>query len=109
MSTMGIDQVLAQMRVMESSVKGSTGVNAAETQPGDKTAFGDILNQSIQSVNESQMKAKELTSAYSAGAPDVDLPEVMVSLQKASVSFQAVTQVRNQLLSAYKDVMSMQV
>ncbi|MCL4167462.1 UNVERIFIED_CONTAM: hypothetical protein GTU68_045385 [Idotea baltica] len=55
------------------------------------------------------MKAKELTSAYSAGAPGVDLPEVMVALQKSNVSFQAVSQVRNQLLSAYKEVMSMQV
>lgn len=107
MSEIGINQVLAQMRAIENAVKApgvSTDLGATE-----KSGFGDILNQTINQVNESQMKAKELTSAYSAGAPGVDLPEVMVALQKSSVSFQAVSQVRNRLLSAYQEVMNMQV
>lgn len=107
MSNIGINQVLAQMRAMESSLK------AVEPKPqvdeGSKASFGDILTDSINQVNENQMKAKEMTSAFSEGAPGVDLPEVMVALQKSSVSFQAVSQVRNRLLSAYQEVMSMQV
>ena len=40
---------------------------------------------------------------------DASLPEVMIAVQKASVSFEAVTQVRNKLLSAYQEIMNMQV
>lgn len=107
MSNMGINQVLAQMRAMESSIKAVE--TPVEANPAAKGSFGDILTDSINQVNENQAKAKELTSAFSEGAPGVDLPEVMVALQKSSVSFQAVSQVRNRLLSAYQEVMSMQV
>ena len=107
MSTTAINQVLAQMRTMESALK--TTESATDVNPPGKGSFENLLKDSINQVNDSQMKAKELTSAYSAGVPGVDLPEVMVALQKSSVSFQAVSQVRNQLLGAYKEVMSMQV
>lgn len=107
MSDIGINQVLAQMRAMESSIKAADP--AAQIDKIDKGSFGDILTDSINQVNENQMKAGELTKAFAEGAPGVDLPEVMVAMQKSSVSFQAVSQVRNRLLSAYQEVMSMQV
>ena len=50
-----------------------------------------------------------MATAFEAGSPDVNLPEMMVAMQKASLSFQAMTQVRNKLLSAYQEVMNMQV
>ena len=43
------------------------------------------------------------------GDDSVTLPETMVAMQKASISFEAVTQVRNRLLSAYQEIMNMQV
>ena len=60
-------------------------------------------------VNQLQSSAAELKTAFEAGTDQVSLPEVMVAVQKASVSFEAVTQVRNKLLSAYQEVMNMQV
>ena len=103
----GINQVLAQMRAMESTVsKAEEVLSSKETE---KNSFGDILSESINQVNDSQMKARELSEAFSAGAPGVDLPEVMVAMQESSVSFEAVKQVRNKLLSAYQEVMSMPV
>lgn len=98
-----ISQVLAQMRVMASNVSAEPAINA---QP---SGFSDLLKESIDQVNEAQTLSKELTSAFEAGDPGVGLAEVMVTMQKASISFEAVSQVRNQLLNAYQDVMNMPV
>jgi flagellar hook-basal body complex protein FliE len=48
-----------------------------------------------------------MTKAFETGASDIKLADVMVATQKASVSFQAMLQVRNKLVEAYKDVMNM--
>jgi len=50
-----------------------------------------------------------MTREFSAGDPDVKLQDVMVNLQKASLSFQQMVQVRNRLVSAYQDIMNMPV
>jgi flagellar hook-basal body complex protein FliE len=48
-------------------------------------------------------------TAYERGEPGVDLAEVMIQAQKASVSFTALTQVRNRLVTAYEDIMKMPI
>ena len=73
----------------------------------DKVNFTDLLKKAVDSVNETQMKAGELTKAYELGDESVDITQVMIQLQKASVSFEAMTQVRNRLVSAYQDIMNM--
>ena len=79
--------------------------------PGEAAGpdFGALLKSSIDQVNETQQQAASLSEAFQKGDPAADLTEVMVAVQKASVSFQAMTQVRNKLLSAYQDIMNMQV
>jgi len=80
--------------------------NAASTSiPSIAEMMGNAINQ----VNETQMHAGNLGTRYTQGYPDIDLPEVMVAMQKSSVSFQAMSQVRNKLLEAYKDIMNMPV
>jgi flagellar hook-basal body complex protein FliE len=71
-------------------------------------SFGDLMQQAIDQVNETQMQATSLSSAFELGE-NVDLTEVMIAVQKSRVSFEALTQVRNKLLSAYQDVMNMPV
>ncbi|HFD78864.1 MAG TPA: flagellar hook-basal body complex protein FliE [Gammaproteobacteria bacterium] len=108
MSTInGIDQVLAEMRRLSAAAQGAPAETAAPKGVGED--FSTLLKQSIDKVNETQQTATSLSNAFSAGAPDVELGEVMVALQKASISFQAMTQVRNKLVSAYQEIMSMQV
>ena len=107
MSNIDINQVLSQMRAMSSAAQSSpleVGSNAAT-----KLDFGTVMKNSLDQVSETQSQAKELATAFESGDTSVDLPEVMVALQKASVSFQAITQVRNKLLNAYQEVMNMQV
>ncbi|MBA34854.1 MAG: flagellar hook-basal body complex protein FliE [Oleispira sp.] len=79
------------------------------TPTGNTPSIGDMMGNAINQVNETQMHSSNLSTRYTKGDPDVDLPEVMVAMQKSSVSFQAMSQVRNKLLEAYKDVMNMPI
>ena len=103
MSDNNINQVLNQMRVLAQNNK------ALEKPPTSNADFSAILKDSVQKVNSYQQEAADLKTAYELGDSNVDIPEVMVAIQKASLSFAAVTEVRNQLLNAYQEVMNMQV
>lgn len=104
MSEMNVNQVLAQMRAM-SLEAGSAKV--AEAGAGGGADFAAMLKQTIGAVNETQQTAGQMTKAFETGDTNVSLAEVMVASQKASVSFQAMLQVRNKLVEAYQDVMNM--
>ena len=106
MSDIDISQVLNQMRVMASQAKAAP---ATETQASQGADFSSILKNSVDAVNSTQKHAGQLTEAFQAGDPNTDLAEVMVALQKASVSFEAMKQVRSKLVDAYKEIMRMQV
>lgn len=79
------------------------------TQTGEVPSFGDMFQSAIDTVNGNQQTASNLATRYEMGDPAVDLPEVMIALQKSSVSFQAMTQVRNKMVEAYKDIMNMPI
>jgi flagellar hook-basal body complex protein FliE len=105
---MEINQVLSQMKAMASAASQTSNLEGG-ADAAAKVDFGTLMRDTLNEVNASQTQAKELRNAFESGDSAIDLPEVMVALQKASVSFQAVTQVRNKLLSAYQEVMNMQV
>ena len=105
MSEMQINQVLAQMRALAQN----SGVGEAAPRGPGTTDFANLLKQSLDHVNQTQQASRELSTAFEMGDPNVSLAEVMVGMQKASVSFEAVNQVRNRLLSAYQDIMKMPI
>lgn len=82
-------------------------VSAAAASNANAPDFQKLFKQAINQVNDNQKTASSLATRFEQGDPNVDLPEVMIALQKSSVSFQAMTQVRNKLVEAYKDVMNM--
>ncbi|OAH35406.1 flagellar hook-basal body protein FliE [Sphingobium yanoikuyae] len=86
---------------------GSTG-GAGVTQGTAPGGFTDALNNALQQVNGLQTQAGDAASAFERGET-TDIAAVMLAKQQASVSFEATLQVRNKLLSAYKDIMSMPV
>jgi len=104
MSTPEINQVLAQMRVVTAQASGGIAV----TEPPNNE-FGDLLKRSIDAVNDTQQQATSLRTAFERGEEGLDLADVMIAVQKSSVSFQAMVEVRNKLVDAYKDVMNMPV
>lgn len=101
MSDMNVNQVLAQMRAMSLQAGGQLQEAAGNSD------FSALLQQSIASVNDTQQSAVKMAEAFETGAANTSLADVMVSTQKANVSFQAVLQVRNKLIDAYHDVMNM--
>ena len=100
------DQLLAQMKAMTQAAQAGAVSPAEKTEGVD---FSNMLKGAMDTVNANQMKSAEMKKAFELGDPNVDLSQVMVSMQKASISFQAMVQVRNKLVSAYQEVMNMSV
>ncbi|HUN26970.1 MAG TPA: flagellar hook-basal body complex protein FliE [Steroidobacteraceae bacterium] len=108
MSQMQIDQVLAQIRALSAQTAPQASAPSASA-PGGVSEFAALLKSGIDDVNKTEQKASTLADQFERGTPGVDLPQVMVEMQKASVSFRALTEVRNRLVSAYQDIMNMQM
>ena len=70
--------------------------------------FGSAISAALQQVNAQQAKASEMSEAYERGDTH-DIVSVMIERQKASLGFETTLQVRNKLLSAYRDIMNMPV
>lgn len=107
MSDININQVIQEMRAMSAMAEGRSPQELSGNEANSE--FAQLIKDSINQVNTTQKTAAEMSAAFEAGDPNINLSEVMVALQKASVSFQAMTQVRNNLVSAYRDIMNMQV
>lgn len=84
-------------------------VGAGEATPSSKVNFSDALKSSLDKVSDSQIQAEELGKSFATGDDKVSLSDVMISMQKANINFQATVQVRNKLVSAYHEIMNMQV
>jgi flagellar hook-basal body complex protein FliE len=104
MNTPGIDQLLQELNSLSARAAGQD--NAA---PVGNTDFGQALKTALDQVNGAQQDAAKATEKFDLNAPDANLHEVMLSLQKASLSFQTMVQVRNRLVSAYQEIMNMSV
>lgn len=96
---------------LESQVKALDSVESVDSIRGDQgvPSFQAMFKNAINGVNNQQQAASNLATRFEQGDPTVDLPEVMIALQKSTVSFQAMTQVRNKLVDAYKEIMNMPV
>ncbi|AFT71679.1 Flagellar hook-basal body complex protein FliE [Alloalcanivorax dieselolei B5] len=105
MSTPEIQSVLSQMRQLAADAGGVS--RSASTDGGG--GFSGELRASLERINGLQQAAGEQARAFQAGDPNVSLPQVMVDSQKASVAFEMGVQMRNRLVSAYKEIMNMQV
>lgn len=81
------------------------------SEVGDSSvpSFQTMFKNAVNNVNEQQQVANNLATRFEQGDASIDLPEVMIALQKSNVSFQAMTQVRNKLVDAYKEIMNMPV
>lgn len=105
MNTSGIDNLLRELSQTAAKAAGQESpANAAGA-----ANFADLLKASLDQVNAAQAEAGKMQQAFDANDPNVNLQEVMVSLQKANLSFQTMVQVRNRLVSAYQEIMNMQV
>jgi flagellar hook-basal body complex protein FliE len=109
MSSPAIQSALAQMQSLASQATGQAAKGQQVSTQVGAGGFAGELQASIQRINRLQQTSAAKAQAFQAGDPSVELNDLMVDMQKASVAFQMGTQVRNRLVTAYKDVMNMQV
>ncbi|HEY4081994.1 MAG TPA: flagellar hook-basal body complex protein FliE [Burkholderiaceae bacterium] len=81
----------------------------ASTASVGGASFGDAMTQALKGVSASQDQAVSMQREVQLDNPNVSLEDTMVAIQKAQIGFQATLQVRNRLVSAYTDIMNMQV
>lgn len=105
MTNPGIDQMLSQLRAVAAEASHAP----APVAVGEGPDFGALLKSAMDEVNSAQTEARDITEQFELGEGNASLQDVVVSLQKASLSFQTMVQVRNKLVSAYQEIMNMQV
>lgn len=117
-----INRVLLEMRALKSQTQAFSkpeflagedrlvnGLGRDGIQQTNGPKFADLMSQAINKVNEVQQASGAMSKAYLHGDPKVDITDVMIASQKAGVAFDAMVQVRNKLVEAYRDVMNMPI
>ncbi|WP_144143668.1 flagellar hook-basal body complex protein FliE [Paraburkholderia sp. BCC1884] len=110
--TMPVNALTSALQQMQSmAAQAAGGTSPAVDQSGAATAsgFASALKASLDKISTDQTKAVGESQAFELGSSNVSLNDVMVDMQKANVGFQFGLQVRNKLVSAYNDIMQMQV
>jgi flagellar hook-basal body complex protein FliE len=103
----GIDRMLSQLRTAAALANRKPELKPAEEAP--KSDFSNVLKNSLDQVNRAQGEAARLSRSFTVGDPDTNLQDVMIAMQKSTISFQQAVQVRNKLVQAYHDIMNMPV
>jgi len=103
-----IESMVAQLKAAATHAKG--GVSPLQDdKPAEKADFSTALKTMLDQVNGAQTKATVMGERFAMGDDSVNLSDLMIASQKASIAFQATVQVRNKVVSAYQDIMNMQV
>lgn len=103
--TRSLENMLSELRAASAGAQGKTPA----ATPADGVDFGQALKSAIDQVSVAQQQGQQMAQAFASGEENVNLQDVMINLQKASLSFQQMVQVRNKLVTAYQDVMNMPV
>jgi flagellar hook-basal body complex protein FliE len=109
MSIEKMNAALAQIQALQKANGVQAGASMGDVATADGVEFRTILKNAINEVSSAQNNAQAKVQAFSTGDSSMSLEEVMVSLQKANISFQGMMAVRNRLIDAYKDVTNLQV
>ncbi|MEE4302082.1 MAG: flagellar hook-basal body complex protein FliE [Pseudomonadales bacterium] len=100
-----INDVLARMRALSAELDApAADAGAARETSG----FSELLQRSLSEVNAAQQHSGDMARAFTLGE-EANVAEVMVAAQQASLSFEAMNQVRSRLVTAYREIMNMQI
>jgi len=83
-------------------------ISAAKSEGPGKEKFGEWFTNELQALNEQILTSESNLEKLATGEMN-NLHEVMMSLEKAKLSFQLTMQVRNKLLEGYQEIMRMQI
>lgn len=97
------------------TINGITGILPQAVVPGDKSTvsqasggFGDMLKTMLDKVNAEQAAGEQATRSLQSGDAK-HLHEVMIAVEEADVSLRMLVQIRNKALTAYEEIMRMQI
>ncbi|MCW5945491.1 MAG: flagellar hook-basal body complex protein FliE [Fimbriimonadales bacterium] len=90
------------------SLQPETLVSTPKPQSANGDNFGSLLMDALKEVNASQLNAREMQTNFMAGR-NVELHDLQIALERASVAMQLTMQVRNKLLEAYQEIQRMQI
>lgn len=90
-------------RLVEEAAEVSEGASTGETK-----TFGDVIRGMVKDANESQIHADLKMQDVAAGRSK-DLHGAVLAMEKADVQFRMITQVRNKVIEAYREILRMQV
>lgn len=108
MNNIDSTRLLLEMRSL--ALKAQAGAQPAEAATAAPALeFGAAMKSAVGQVSAAQQAARAMAQAFEAGDPGADLTRVMLEVQKASLSFRAMTEVRNKLVTAYQEVMNMPI
>ena len=104
--------VQSMIETLRSYQTQSTGTSSTVNEPSatkvGQSSFFDSVKNALDSVNETQLKSSAMQEAYDRGE-EVPLTEVVLSMQKSSLAFEATLQGRNNVMKAYEEIMNMPV
>lgn len=72
----------------------------------DGPGFAEQLGELLDATNEAQLEAGEIQEAFLNGEP-VELHQVMIKAEEAGLTMDLLMEVRNKLVTAYKDLVTM--
>lgn len=101
-----MQSLASQARTIGSELKLN---RVSEVNASSQSEFGVLLKDALSNVNMLQQETSQLRTAAEMGDKNVSLAQVMIASQKSSLAFEATVQVRNKLVEAYKEIMSMPV
>ena len=105
-----MEQLKAAASKPAASPLAPTGLGGVAGQPAvAKLDFADALKATLQGVSDTQKHSSAMSQRFTMGDDTVSLSDTMIAMQKSSIAFQSTVQVRNKLVSAYHDIMNMQV
>ena len=107
--TSRIEAMVAQLKASAARANPASENPLQAKQATGAVDFGSVLKSSLDQVNNVQLQAQSLAQRFEMGDSTVSLSDAMLALQKSSIAVQQTVQVRNKLVSAYQEIMSMGV
>lgn len=104
-----MNDITIQSRLQSLGIEQKTNKGAeSQTEKPDAPGFNEVLKKAISEVSGLEKEADEAVQDLISGG-ETNIHEAMIALQKADISFKVLMEVRDKIISAYKEVMRMQV
>lgn len=100
--------IINNIPTIESTLTGDVSKVKSEENSTYGEAFGDMLSNTLETLNDSLNTANEGTESFLSGETE-NVHEVMLKMQEAHIQFQLVTEVRNKMVEVYQEISRMQI